>query len=104
MTFTLEDAARATGGQAYNPQGAPRSLTIVTDTRTLRPGDAFLALRGERFDGHDFVEDAVAKGASALIIEKPPTVNTVPYVVVPDTRRAYMNLAAAARATFSGRV
>lgn len=102
--FTFEDAVTATRGQAHHGDRAPRAFTIVTDTRTLRPGDTFLALRGEHFDGHDFVDEAIDKGAGALIVEKPPATNSVPYMIVADTRRAYMDLAAAARARFSGRV
>lgn len=44
---------------------------VSTDTRTIRSGDLYLALRGERFDGHDFVRDALDRGASAAVVEHP---------------------------------
>ena len=43
---------------------------ISTDTRTLKKGDLFLALKGENFDGHDFIEKAISKGASSIVSEK----------------------------------
>jgi UDP-N-acetylmuramoyl-tripeptide--D-alanyl-D-alanine ligase len=42
---------------------------ITTDTRSLKPGEVFLALRGEKFDGHEFVSVAIAKGAIAAIVD-----------------------------------
>ena len=43
---------------------------ISTDTRTIKKGDIFLALKGENFDGHDFIETAIEKGASSIISER----------------------------------
>ena len=48
-----------------------RIQKISTDSRTLEAGDIFLALRGESFDGHRFLEIAIQKGAIALIVEQP---------------------------------
>src|SRR5690606_24700989 len=42
---------------------------VWTDTRTIGPGDLFVALRGENFDAHDFIGDAVARGAAAVVVE-----------------------------------
>ncbi|MGH7605615.1 MAG: UDP-N-acetylmuramoyl-tripeptide--D-alanyl-D-alanine ligase [Gemmatimonadaceae bacterium] len=60
---------------------------ITTDTRKIGKGDVFLALKGERFDGHDYLRDAVRDGASALIVSRPPRLNTlsVPIYEVRDT-------------------
>lgn len=105
MTLAFERAAEATGAQVRGRERAPATLTVVTDTRLLVPGDAFLALRGERFDGHDFIREAVNKGAAALIVESADAQSDgVPALIVRDTRQAYMDLAAAARAQFTGRV
>jgi UDP-N-acetylmuramoyl-tripeptide--D-alanyl-D-alanine ligase len=71
-----------------------------TDTRTLKPGNLYVALRGERFDGHDFIAAAAAQGAAALLTER-AVETTLPYVRVPDCRRALGQLAAAWRARFS---
>ena len=43
---------------------------VTTDSRSIQPGEVFLALSGERFDGHDYINDVVEKGASALIVSK----------------------------------
>jgi UDP-N-acetylmuramoyl-tripeptide--D-alanyl-D-alanine ligase len=73
-----------------------RPITEVsTDTRTLRTGACFVALRGERFDGHDHVESAIAAGAAAIVVEDArhaPAVG-VPVLVVPDTLLALGALA-----------
>ncbi|HEY9828437.1 MAG TPA: UDP-N-acetylmuramoyl-tripeptide--D-alanyl-D-alanine ligase [Stenomitos sp.] len=66
-------------------------LGLNTDTRTLQPGEAFLALRGENFDGHRFVESAIASGASVAIVDHALPV-TVPQLVVADTLKAYQAL------------
>jgi UDP-N-acetylmuramoyl-tripeptide--D-alanyl-D-alanine ligase len=64
---------------------------ISTDTRTVEPGQLFLALRGESFDGHLFVEQAIASGAIATIVDRPLDLD-VPQVLVSDTLRAYQIL------------
>lgn len=68
---------------------------ITTDTRSLKPGDLFLALRGERFDGHDFAGVAVEKGAIAAITERRTSedLNGVPQLQVEDTLQAYQQIA-----------
>jgi UDP-N-acetylmuramoyl-tripeptide--D-alanyl-D-alanine ligase len=105
MMLTLERAAAASGAQIRNAQSFPKRLRVVTDTRTLEPGDTFLALRGERFDGHTFLPLALEKGAAAFVVEKadalPPLAGAL---IVRDTKRAYMDLASAARELFTGRV
>src|SRR5581483_3313068 len=52
------------------PEGAETFGRVWTDTRTIEPGDLFVALVGERFDAHDFIRDAVAKGAAGVVISK----------------------------------
>lgn len=60
--------------------------TVSTDTRTFQPGDCFVALRGVSFDGHNFVSQAVAGGAAALVVEQYfPEFSHVPQFVVPNT-------------------
>ena len=71
MNLTVQQAAKATAGRVIHPKRFPERLRIVTDTRTLRAGDVFLALRGERFDGHAYVTEALARGAAGLIIDEP---------------------------------
>lgn len=105
MMLTLERAVAATLGEVRNADRFPAQLRIVTDTRALQPGDVFLALRGERFDGHAFVRDALGKGAVAAVVDDASVLpEGVPALVVRDTKRAYMDLAGAARSLFTGRI
>jgi UDP-N-acetylmuramoyl-tripeptide--D-alanyl-D-alanine ligase len=73
---------------------------ISTDTRTLTPGNLFIALRGEQFDGHHFAEKAVKMQAAALLLEKPVIFN-IPQIIVKDTYAALGKMAAAWRAQFT---
>lgn len=98
MRFSFGELCDATGGRPVGtPPAAP--MRIVTDTRQLEPGDAFLALRGEKFDGADFTGDAYAKGAALAIVARADALagNGHAGLVVEDTLRAYMALGAAAR-------
>ena len=97
MRFSFGEICDAVGGR---PVGEPpaQSVRIVTDTRHIEPGDAFVALRGENFDGADFAGDAFAKGAALAIVPREDVLAGKPGVVVGDTVRAYMALGAAARA------
>ena len=61
-------AARAVGGSVIG--AAVPFVRVTTDTRALVPGDLFVALKGERFDGHDFVAQALASGAAAALVER----------------------------------
>lgn len=105
MMLTLERAAAATGGEVRNAERFPAQLRIVTDTRALEPGDTYLALRGEHFDGHAFVRAALGKGAAAAVVDDATVLpEAAPAIVVRDTKRAFMDLAGAARSLFTGRV
>ncbi|MBK8693051.1 MAG: UDP-N-acetylmuramoyl-tripeptide--D-alanyl-D-alanine ligase [Deltaproteobacteria bacterium] len=93
--FTLAEVAAATGGELRGDPAA-RVVGVGSDTRTLSPGTLFVALRGERFDGHAHLEAAKAKGAAAALVEAgAPAVEAFPTVVVADTVRALGALAAA---------
>jgi UDP-N-acetylmuramoyl-tripeptide--D-alanyl-D-alanine ligase len=73
---------------------------ISIDTRSLQPGDLFVALQGER-DGHDFVAAAFAKGAAAALVSRPTPGNVI---VVPDTLKALERLGAAARVRSAAKI
>jgi UDP-N-acetylmuramoyl-L-alanyl-D-glutamate--2,6-diaminopimelate ligase len=60
---------------------------LAYDTRAVTPGTLFFCVRGTRADGHDLAADAVARGAAALVVERPLEL-AVPQIVVPDSRRA----------------
>mgnify|MGYP002630730010 FL=1 len=68
------------------------SSTIQTDTRRIEPGEVFLALRGENFDGHDFVSHAIAQGAIAAIVDSDYENADVAVLQVRDTLQAYQQL------------
>jgi UDP-N-acetylmuramoyl-tripeptide--D-alanyl-D-alanine ligase len=78
---------------AVNGQGAEVSVTSVdTDSRRVVPGQLFVALPGDKFDGHDFLQQVAAQGAVAALISKPLEA-PVPSVLVKDTRLALGQLA-----------
>lgn len=105
MRLPLELAVETTGGRLADAQFAPAAVRVCTDTRTLQPGDTFLALRGERFDGHDFTAEAVRRGAAMLAIDDPARgIPGAAALIVKDTKAAYMALAGAARGLFEGGV
>lgn len=97
---SLEKAASICGG-ALNAQGKNRFYSgISIDTRTLRPGDLFFALRGPRFDGHAFLAQASQKGASAAVVSSSGP-HAGPVIMVPDTLHALHRLAHWYRSQFS---
>ena len=103
--FTLDEVREATGAQLYKMEHE-EFTDIVTDTRKITPGVLFLAFKGERFNGEDFVRDAVEKGASGVMVstgcpkEQLAGLKTT-VLIVPDTLAAYQQLAHAWRMRFS---
>ena len=77
-----------------------RFTGVTTDSRQVRPGDLYIALRGERFDGHDFIDAAIAAGAAGVASEVRFERAGVLTLWVPDTRLALGALAAGWRARF----
>lgn len=75
--------------------------SINTDTRNLQPGEGFLALRGNKFDGHNFVDEAIRKGASCVIVGQEYTLsneveqlsNNIPILQVENSLKAYQKIA-----------
>jgi UDP-N-acetylmuramoyl-tripeptide--D-alanyl-D-alanine ligase len=98
MKRTLREAARVVGGELI---GEDRPFGCVsTDSRTLKPGALFVALRGPNFDGTAFVQAAAAQGAIGALVER-ATPGALPQVRVPDTLRALQDLAKSWRADFT---
>jgi UDP-N-acetylmuramoyl-tripeptide--D-alanyl-D-alanine ligase len=96
--WTAEEIAAATGARLTG--GLAEATGASIDTRTLAPGDLFFAIRGEARDGHDFVADALAKGASAAVVEPSRAAefeSTGALVVVPDVLEAMRQLGMASR-------
>lgn len=75
--------------------------SITTDTRHIKPGDVFVALRGENFDGHEFVPLAIANGAIAAIVTTGFESTDLPLLQVKDTLQAYQQIAQWWRKQFS---
>ncbi len=97
--ITLGELARVIDGARTDRVDA-RVESVSTDSRTLPVGALFVALRGPRFDGHDYAEQARQRGAAALMVEHALAVD-LPQLCVPDTRRALGRAAAHWRARFS---
>ncbi|WP_045498892.1 UDP-N-acetylmuramoyl-tripeptide--D-alanyl-D-alanine ligase [Vibrio hyugaensis] len=85
ITVTLSQVADMTGGELVGNDLSIESVS--TDTRAIEQGALFVALVGDRFDAHDFCQQAVESGAGALLVQKQLNVN-VPQVVVTDTKVA----------------
>jgi UDP-N-acetylmuramoyl-tripeptide--D-alanyl-D-alanine ligase len=101
--WTSEEAAAATGGQ---PHGRWRAGGVSIDSRTVARGDLFVALAGPRFDGHDFVADALAKGAAAAVVSRVPAgvAPEAPLLRVGEPLEALIALGRAARARSRARI
>lgn len=69
VIWTAPEAEAATGGKAG---GVWTATGLSIDTRTVQPGDLFIALKGDRMDGHDYAADALAKGAAAVMVSRIP--------------------------------
>jgi UDP-N-acetylmuramoyl-tripeptide--D-alanyl-D-alanine ligase len=95
----LERIARWAGGELLAGDAAATVETICTDSRALRAGDLFLALRGENFDGHSFVREAAKRGALGAVVEDAPEDLPPHFAIirVGDTLRALQEIAASYR-------
>lgn len=107
MTFwTIDRLSDALSGELVGarPLGTARIGAISTDTRTVKSGDCFVALRGETFDAHDFLKEAVDKGAATIVIHdaRRATGLGVPVFVVHDTLRALWSVASYRRRAWGG--
>lgn len=93
------DLAGATGGRLVGR--LPQAISgISIDSRTIAPGEAFFAIKGENFDGHDFAAKTLDAGAALAVVseEKAPSIAKEPLIVVPDVLKALERLGRAARA------
>ncbi|MDQ2694202.1 MAG: Mur ligase family protein, partial [Pseudomonadota bacterium] len=97
--LTLAGVARLLAVDHAGPDAAVTG--VGTDTRTLNPGELFVALSGPRFDGHDYLQQARERGAVGALVSRRVSVD-LPQIVVPDTRLALGRLAAAWRRGYSG--
>ncbi|MDZ7279498.1 UDP-N-acetylmuramoyl-tripeptide--D-alanyl-D-alanine ligase [Pantoea eucrina] len=101
IPFYLKTLAEISAGELHGQDCSIDDVT--TDTRKVVKGSLFVALVGERFDAHNFADQAIANGAVALLVNKPLPVD-VPQVVVADTRIAFGQIAAWVRQQSKARV
>ena len=95
--LTLDEAVEAMRGKAGTPLPRLSITGVTTDSRTARPGQLFVALIGRRFDGHDFVNEAFERGATAAVVSRREMFAADfprPVICVPDTMTALGDLAA----------
>ena len=107
MTLSFQRFLEAAGGRFVADSAAmPKDFRPSTDSRTIEPGESFVCLRGPNFDGHDFISNALARGARAVVVDDeakvPRATAAAPIVRVADTKAAYLAGAKAARKVFSG--
>jgi UDP-N-acetylmuramoyl-tripeptide--D-alanyl-D-alanine ligase len=104
-SFTFGKVAKACGGQLRGGDPAGQVHGVTIDSRAVEPGELYVALKGERHDGHAYLAQAQAAGAAAALVSDasaaPPG---LPLIVVADTRRALGDLALAHRRRWAGKL
>lgn len=97
--MTLSNITKACGGTFYYPENLNRELEeveatqVVLDSRAIQPGGVFIATKGERVDGHDFIHQVLEKKALAVICEQLPAVIEGPMILVNNSFQALKDLA-----------
>ena len=94
IEMTINELATIINGTAHGSVAITASAEFQFDSRSVRKGDVFLALKGDHADGHDFVDDAITRGAALSIVTKPANGS---YVMVDDVLKAVALLAAYVR-------
>ncbi len=101
--FKVNEIIKATGGKLIRGKLSGKLEAVSTDSRRLKPGEAFLALKGNNFDGHDFITEALKSGISCLIVARMPEClipEGVAVVQVKDTTLALGDIARFQRQKF----
>jgi UDP-N-acetylmuramoyl-tripeptide--D-alanyl-D-alanine ligase len=97
LRLTAADVAAATGGRLVHGDPATAIGRIVIDSRRLEAGDCFVAIQGERLDGHDFVAEVLARGAGGVVVSREvpvePRHSAAVVIRVGDTTRALQDIA-----------
>ncbi len=104
VELTLGWVAKSIGGTLQSGDPELPVGDVLTDSRSLRAGDLFVARKGPRFDGHSFVEDVLERGAAGAIVETTTPGTRGGVIVVDDTLRALQDLAHAVRVAAGTRV
>ncbi|NLL73260.1 MAG: UDP-N-acetylmuramoyl-tripeptide--D-alanyl-D-alanine ligase [Clostridiales bacterium] len=90
--MTLSNIAKACNGRPFNINREDEVSGVVIDSRLVKPGYLFIATRGMRVDGHDYIESAYKQGAMAVVCETPPSFD-IPYILVNDSFLALKQIA-----------
>lgn len=100
--FTLAEIAAACGGKYVGSEEMKTAAitSVERDSRCVKPGALFLAIPGDRVDGHDFIQTCYDKGAVCALCEKAPQDSGKPYILVPSTLEAVKKIAKAYREKF----
>ncbi len=102
--FSVNELIKATGARPLKAKPGAKVAGISIDTRTLKPAHAFIAIKGVNFDGQDFINQAIAKGARCIISSQPasfPLPRDINYLLVKDTQIALGDIAAYYRRRFA---
>ena len=91
MKLTLEEILRACEGELVKGVKDETAYTFSTDTRSIKHGDIYIPLKGAKFDGENFIDNAIEKGASGCFTTK-DNVEAPLVIKVPDTLKAYLEL------------
>src|SRR5690242_397247 len=110
MKLELRQAAHWCGAELEGARAGSVAAGYSIDSRTIASGELFIAIKGERFDGHDFLSDAFARGAVGAIVARDRLASAKknsgakPLLVVDDTLKALQRLASTARKHWGKRV
>lgn len=92
--MTIKNIAGACKGKLCNDNGnSAEAVCVVIDSRKIQAGGIFIAVRGERVDGHSFIPEVAEKGALAIVCEREPENCSVPFILVEDSLKALKEIA-----------
>jgi len=98
--FSVSDIARISGGELFG-SGEQSVGEIIIDSRLVKPGDLFAAFRGDRVDGHDYIDAAFEKGAACCLVERKPEKSGGSIIIVEDVQKAIEKIGRACRSSFN---
>lgn len=108
LEINIEDLFNMPGAVIYNPDSYRNTNSVVIDSRVVKKGSLFVAIKGEKFDAHDFIPQAVENGANAVVVNEKKLSKLaemeIPVITVPDTLKAYAYLANCWRKKLSAKV
>jgi UDP-N-acetylmuramoyl-tripeptide--D-alanyl-D-alanine ligase len=108
IKLTINDMFNIPTAEIFNPDDFSPLYSVSIDTRTIKKNSLFVAIKGNKFDGHDFIRDAVKKGAAAVVINKRSLKKffdlDIPIITVTDTTKALGDIAKSWRNKLSAKI